>query len=179
MQINVLEYFLKTAEQWPSKLAIADGQQEWSFAKLKQRAGAIARQIVTRTETTNQPIAVYLPKTNEAISSFLGVLFSGNCYAPLDVKAPVGRIHAIISHLEPILILTTSKLGAQLLSAGTDPRQLLILEEIPDDEARIPERWQKRIDTDPVYIIHTSGSTGKPKGVVVTHRGVIDYIDWA
>jgi D-alanine--poly(phosphoribitol) ligase subunit 1 len=179
MQVNVLEYFLKTVECWPSRLAIADGRQEWSFEKLKQHAGAIARQIVKRTEAINQPIAVYLPKKNEAIASFLGVLFSGNCYAPLDVKAPVGRIQAILSHLEPVLILTTRELGAQLQSAGTDARQLLILEDIPDDEARIPERWQKLIDTDPVYIIHTSGSTGKPKGVVVAHRGVIDYIDWA
>jgi D-alanine--poly(phosphoribitol) ligase subunit 1 len=179
MQINVLEYFVKTVERWPSKLAVADGQQEWSFERLRRRAGVIARQVVKLTGATNQPVAVYLPKTNEAIASFLGVLFSGNCYAPLDVKAPVGRIRAILGHLEPTVIVTTRELGAQLQSAGTDPGHFLILDEVPDDHGRIPERWQKLIDTDPVYIIHTSGSTGKPKGVVVTHRGVIDYIDWA
>ncbi len=179
MQINVLEYFVKTAERWPSKLATADGQQEWSFERLKRRASSIARHVLQRTERTNQPIAVYLPKTNDAIASFLGVLFSGNCYAPLDVRAPVGRIQAILGQLEPILILTTRELGVQLQSTGIDPGKLLILEEVLDEDGEIPERWQLIIDTDPVYIIHTSGSTGKPKGVVVTHRGVIDYIDWA
>jgi D-alanine--poly(phosphoribitol) ligase subunit 1 len=179
MQVNVLEYFLKTVERWPSKLAVADGQQEWSFEGLKRRAGTIARQIVTRTRATNQPIAIYVPKSNEAIAAFLGVLLSGNCYAPLDIKAPLGRIQAILGQLEPSLILTTKELGAQLQNAGTDPLRILILDGAQDDEGIIPDNWRQLIDTDPVYIIHTSGSTGTPKGVVVTHRGVIDYIDWA
>ncbi|MGH7782232.1 MAG: amino acid adenylation domain-containing protein [Candidatus Binatia bacterium] len=179
MQINVLEYFLKTAERWPSKVAVADGQEEWSFEKLWRRAVAIARQISKRSGGANQPIAVYLPKTNEAIASFLGVLFSGNCYAPLDVKAPIARVHAILGHLEPSLVLTTRALAAQLQNAGTDPADVIILDEVADDEGPIPAQWKQCVDTDPVYIIHTSGSTGNPKGVVVTHRGVIDYIDWA
>jgi D-alanine--poly(phosphoribitol) ligase subunit 1 len=179
MQINVLEYFLKTVERYPSKLAVADGRLEWSFERLLCRGGAIAREIVKRTDATNRPIAVYLPKTNEAIASILGVLFSGNSYAPMDVKAPVGRIHGILTNLEPVLILTTKTLATPLQNAGTDPSSFVILDDIPEGDGMIPDRWQQLIDTDPVYIIHTSGSTGKPKGVVVTHRGVIDYIDWA
>ena len=179
MQINVLEYFLKTRERWPSRTAVVDGQEAWSFETLGRRAVAIARQIEKRTEITNRPIAVYLPKINEAIASFLGVLMSGNCYAPLDVKAPVARIQTILGHLDPIVILTTRALGTQLLGAGVDSARLLLLDEIQNDDGKLTERWLKLIDTDPVYIIHTSGSTGKPKGVVITHRGVIDYIDWA
>jgi D-alanine--poly(phosphoribitol) ligase subunit 1 len=179
MQINVLEYFLEAADRWPSKLAVSDGQQEWSFEGLGRRARAIARQIVKRTEATNAPIGVYLPKSNEAIAAFLGILFSGNCYAPLDAKAPAARIQAILAHLEPALVLTTKALGAQLQAAGSSPDQFLMLDDVQDAGGPIPQRWQERIDTDPVYIIHTSGSTGKPKGVVVTHRGVTDYIDWA
>ena len=31
----------------------------------------------------------------------------------------------------------------------------------------------------PYCIINTSGSTGTPKGVVVSHKSVIDYIEWS
>jgi D-alanine--poly(phosphoribitol) ligase subunit 1 len=179
MQINVLEYFLSTCDRLPAKTAVVDGHESWTFERLRRRAGAIAREIERRTTSTARPIATYLPKTNDTVAAFVGVLLSGNCYAPLDVKAPLPRIQAIVNHLDPVLILTTKELGAQLASGGIDRGRLLLLDEISDNQASLSDRWLKLIDTDPVYIIHTSGSTGKPKGVVIAHRAVIDYIDWA
>lgn len=179
MQINVLEYFLATCDRHPARTAVGDDHGSWTFQQLRQRAGSIARAIAGRTEAVNQPVATYLPKNSEAVASFVAALLSGNCYAPLDVKAPLARIRAIVDHLEPVLIVTTKELGAKLVSEGIDAARLLFADEVANDGGALPVRWQARIDTDPVYIIHTSGSTGKPKGVVVTHRGVIDYIDWA
>src|SRR5262249_28104140 len=118
MQINVLEYFLKTCDRWPAKPAVVDGRESWSFEELRQRAGAIAHAIVSRTSATNRPIATYLAKTNDAVAGFLGALLSGNCYAPLDVKAPLSRIRGIVDHLDPVLILTSQELGEQLAGVG-------------------------------------------------------------
>lgn len=179
MQINVLEYFLRTWDRWPSKTAVVDGQEMWGFERLGRRAASISREFVNRTSCTNSPIATYLPKRNEAVAAFLAVLFSGNCYAPLDITVPLARIQTIVSHLEPLLILTTKGLSTHLVSGGINPHLLLLVDEIADDGGNVPDRWRKLVDTDPVYILHTSGSTGKPKGVVISHRGVIDYIDWA
>jgi amino acid adenylation domain-containing protein len=179
MQSNVLEYFVNACHRWPSKTAVADEREAWTFGELSRRAGSIAREIINHTAVTNRPVAVYLPKSNEAVASLLAVLFSGNCYAPLDLKAPGGRVKTILDGLEPVLILTTSALGVQLISYGVDAGRLLFVDTLASEDAECPERWLKLIDTDPAYIIHTSGSTGQPKGVVISHRGVIDYIDWA
>lgn len=179
MQINVLEYFLETRQRLPQKAAVVDRHGTWTFERLGERAAGLARAIVERTAETNLPVAVYLPKENEAVASFLAILLSGNCYAPLDTKAPIARIQGIVQRLEPILIVTTKELGGQLASHGIDPGRLLLVDDVGDAGGHLPDRWLSVIDTDPVYIIHTSGSTGNPKGVVVTHRGVIDYIDWA
>jgi D-alanine--poly(phosphoribitol) ligase subunit 1 len=179
MQTNVLEYFLATSQRWQSQPAVADARGVSSFAQLNARARTIGAEIERRTEEVNSPVAVFLPKSIEAVASLLGVLLSGNCYAPLDVKTPVARLQSILSHLQPVLVLTTSALSSQLLSAGVDADRIALIEDLRDAPGALPERWKQLIDTDPVYIIHTSGSTGTPKGVVITHRGVIDYIEWA
>jgi amino acid adenylation domain-containing protein len=62
--------------------------------------------------------------------------------------------------------------------------QILVVEDIfrhaeDYERAEVVLAAASGIDTDPVYSIFTSGSTGTPKGVVVSHRGVLDYIDWA
>lgn len=179
MQINVLEYFNTTCERLGSKTAVADATGGWDFSTLRREALRAARGILGRTSAFNSPIAIYLPKGNPAIAAILGTLYTGNCYAPLDTKAPLPRTKSIIDHLDPIVIVTSKELSKGLIEAGCDSTRLLLLEELPAAGGDAPTQWRKCIDTDPVYIIHTSGSTGRPKGVVITHRGVIDYIDWA
>ena len=66
--------------------------------------------------------------------------------------------------------------------AGCHDDSIVVLEDLPEPSSETPQapsRWKSLIDMDPAYIIHTSGSTGIPKGVTISHRGIIDYIDWA
>jgi amino acid adenylation domain-containing protein len=83
--------------------------------------------------------------------------------------------------LETELVLTDREHFEQLNSFCTVPTILVedLLGRQNIDETAIETVIESRIDTDPVYTIFTSGSTGTPKGVVVSHRGVIDYIQWA
>lgn len=184
MQLNILEYLEEGALRCcPDKEAIIDGERSYSFAEVARNAKRCAAQILHRHDTTNQPVAVFLPKGANVIIADLGIVYSGNIYTNLDTKSPTQRVLGILKNINPFLIITSRPLAVQLHLAGVPQEQILIIEEISNDEIEIDEallfrRLESIIDTDPLCIINTSGSTGVPKGVVLGHRSTIDFMDW-
>lgn len=182
MIINVIEYLAQTEKQYSNKAAVRDGISSISFNELKsfseQLSGAIEKVI---SGEKKKPIAVLLPKSASTISVFMAILNSGNIYVPLDVKMPQMRLEKILENLQPALIIYDD-ITAPLL----EKLKYFYLCRTKEDLCKEPCNWydlgelcNEIIDADPAYIIYTSGSTGVPKGVVVSHRGIIDYIEWA
>jgi amino acid adenylation domain-containing protein len=179
MQINVTQYLDKTAERYPDKIAIDDTRQTLTFRQLQRQALCVAGRI-TECHLQNHPVAVFMQKGCEAVMSFAAINYSGNFYVPIDVKSPESRVKSIFDSLQSKIVLTNrdnyEKL--QLFYKG----EIICIEDVLHDSqspVRVEDVLQEIIDTDPVYSIFTSGSTGNPKGVIISHRGVIDYIDWA
>ena len=185
MQINVLEYFENgSLLRFRNKPAIRDSNRTVTFGELEQFAKNCAALILEKTTGRNQPVAVFLPKSIEAIVANLGALYTGNCYANLDIKSPQERLKNMLQNLQPAAVVTSADGAVMLRNAGITENQLILIEQAVIDKAnydntRLLERMKATIDTDPVYVIYTSGSTGVPKGVVIPHRGIIDYIEWA
>lgn len=184
MKKNVLEYLENTVLQYRDKIALMEGRRELTFGEWEQYAKRLSSFIRSRTEDTKRPIAVFLPKSIDSLVAFMGILYSGNIYAPLDVHSPAVRTHSILEHLEDPLVVTADEYTEALLAMGVLPENIIAIEAAYDegivyDNAIALTNVDPLLDTDPIYIIHTSGSTGTPKGVVISHRSVIDYIEWA
>jgi amino acid adenylation domain-containing protein len=184
MQINILEYLENGgARHSRDKVAIVDSERSYTFGELEHYAKCCAALLIRRNDVIGRPIAVYLPKSANAIFADLGIVYSGNIYMNLDVKSPAQRIKAIIEHVGPILVVTSRALLAQVASLGVTGERVFLIDEIFEGEivCDSPALWQRLsrvIDTDPLCIINTSGSTGIPKGVVLNHRSTIDFMDW-
>ena len=185
MQVNVIEYFEKGALiSSRDKVAVQDASGSYTFAALERFSKNCAALLLKRTSVRNVPVPVFLPKGIQNIVADIGIIYSGNCYANLDVKLPAQRLKGMLQNLAPQVVITTASLVPTLLALEIPQSTILLIEEamvegVLYDNAALLKGVEAVIDTDPYCIIHTSGSTGLPKGVALSHRCTIDFVDWA
>ncbi len=177
LQKNVLEYLENSAKNYPDKIAFTDDTGSITFSELLSLAKAIGTKISNNTEKTSRPVCVIAGRNFKCIAAFMGVLYSGNFYVPIDPDMPKSRLENIIETLKPEFILhleneTPANIAEYNFCLSYSENENVI------DESLLCERRKNTLDIDPVYVIFTSGSTGIPKGIVISHRSVIDFIEW-
>jgi len=186
MKLSIYDFFEQTASKNGEKIAVIENGQSWNFGELKRDSLGMAAEIIKKVETKNVVVGVLLKKSYSLVCADLAITASGCAYMNLDYKSPIERIRAIISNVEPSLIITDGH-GAKMLAGIGKERlpQLIVLdggntqEPTVSVEAELREYRRNIIDTDPYCLINTSGSTGTPKAVVLNHRSFVDFITWS
>ncbi|NLM06811.1 MAG: amino acid adenylation domain-containing protein [Tissierellia bacterium] len=174
---TVVKLLEKTAGNYPDKLAVSDEVNEFTFADLRDRAREIASFIIRNTGRKNQAIPVEVDRSSLTVVLFMGVLYSGNFYVPVDNKIPKDQLSKLMTDIDPEISLSLKE-GSIFHKQGYKEFSFEDLIKGPVDEELLADRLDSIIDMDPVYMIYTSGSTGNPKGVVISHRSLIDLSEF-
>ena len=177
MKTLILDYLEETAARLPDKTAFADPDTAVTFAQLVRGARAVASALL-RCTRPRMVLGFYMDKSVAALVGFMGAVYAGCAYAPLNLRHPAARIMSILDTLDAPVVIT-DRAHLPQLEAMQPGRTLLCVEDLlahEEDGTGLAAVRRGMIDVDPLYVNFTSGSTGTPKGVVVCHRSVVDFI---
>jgi D-alanine--poly(phosphoribitol) ligase subunit 1 len=176
---NILEYLEHSAATLPDKIAVLDPEKSTTYEELLDNARRIGS-FLSEQEIPQSPVAVFMDKSVEALTAFMGIVTAGCFYISINMDQPPSRIHQILETSNAGSIITLGSDTNMVKEAGYlgkcfDYHEMIKHEIKVDALAKIRVNF---LDIDPLYCNFTSGSTGIPKGVLVSHRSVIDFMEY-
>ncbi|MCL2741381.1 MAG: hypothetical protein FWE70_04640, partial [Oscillospiraceae bacterium] len=122
---SVVRYLDETAGRRPDKVAFTDQDRSVTFGGLRGAALALAAHIAASVPDpapdgcggwagpgggqgpgrASGPILIAMEKSVDAIAAFMGALYCGDFYCPVDLGLPDMRIGSIVRTLEPAMVI--------------------------------------------------------------------------
>jgi amino acid adenylation domain-containing protein len=168
------ELFEQRVDSVPGAIAIEHGDRTLTYGELEQRANRLAHALRARGARPGVYIGICLSRSMELLIAMLAVCKSGAAYLPLDQRYSDDRLRFMIDQAQAPLILTEGRFLERFSAPALALDQAFA--ELASQPVSRPERHAAPSDV--AYAIFTSGSTGKPKGVVMSHRAVVNTLDW-
>lgn len=177
MELNILRWLEDSAEKFADKAAYSDDSGSITFSQVMVNAKKIGSALCKKVKK-GSAVAVMSGRHIHTPVIFLGAVYAGCFYAPMDASQPKARLESILNTLKPDIIVTDDEciskakeldFHGEIVNVGE-----LLGSEI--DEGALYEIRRSAVSTDPLYVIFTSGSTGNPKGVITSMQSLMFYI---
>jgi acyl-CoA synthetase (AMP-forming)/AMP-acid ligase II/acyl carrier protein len=183
---TLVEALQRSAEEVPDGCYtfLPDGETtevHLTFAKLHQRATAIAEELAGRYAPGERLLLLYPPGL-DFIVGLLGCICAGMVAVPTYPPDParlgrtLPRLLGILKDARPRAALTTGAVADMAQPLAAMAPELHALQLVPTDSIDGQAAARGHADADPwavCLIQYTSGSIGSPKGVLLTHRNLL------
>jgi fatty-acyl-CoA synthase len=203
--ISPLSFIERTAEVYPTRLAIVHGdlRQDWAttYRRSRQLASALTQAGIGKNDT----VAVMLPNTPPMVEAHFGIPMAGAVLNALNTRLDPETVAFMLDHGEAKAVIVDPEFAgvmskALALRQSTQPLLVIDVEDAlfsgPSEKlgTLTYEAFVARGDADfawslpanewdAIALNYTSGTTGNPKGVVYHHRGaatnaISNILEW-
>ena len=190
---NLGYFFHDTVRRLPDKVAVIDlwGGKERSstYRQLEDRMERVARLLARLGVAAGERVGMLVGNRTEFLEFFFGTMRLGAIPVPLNTRLGDDTLSFIFKDAGCVaaLIDPSCNKNAIAIAEGVPLRQRLLLDDVHPGflsfEAEMavpaPDVTPPPLDDDAqAFQPYTSGSTGRPKGAIMTHRGMLWYIDY-
>ena len=168
-------HFTAQLRRSPDSVAVRTEDTAISYRLLNEQANKLAHLLRQRGLKENDPVALFMDRSENFLVGALGVLKAGGAYVPIDPGEPASRNQNKLSDSGAAWLVFEGHSLPEKLPSSLKTIDLKedaeILQQQPVEDPR-PIHGPDSL----AYIIYTSGSTGIPKGVAVPHRAVVHLV---
>lgn len=187
-RLSVGDALTRSAEHYPDRTAVVDGNEEVSYARLDGTSEAFGRALLEAGVRHQEPVAFLLGNSWRFLASFFGCAKAGIVALPVNVVLAPDDIAWILADSGTRTVVADPAfvplLRATLPSVPAITKVVLTGEDVPPELAGVEVlRWDDiavdptplRVlveDRDTLHCLYTSGTTARPKGVLTSHLSV-------
>ena len=203
--MSPLSFIERTAEVYPTRLAVVHGdlRQDWAttYRRCRQLASALGQAGIGKNDT----VAVMLPNTPPMVEAHFGIPMAGAVLNTLNTRLDPETIAFMLDHGEAKAVIVDPEFSGvmQKAIALRQAKTPLLVIDVEDALFTSPAEkvgsttyeafvaqgdpafaWSLPANEwDAIALNYTSGTTGNPKGVVYHHRGaatnaVSNVLEW-
>ncbi len=187
--MNIWMTLEKAASLYPDKTAVVDGEREWTYSQVRDRAGALARFFMEKGIRAGDRIAVCEVNSHAHLECYYAAAGLGAVLCPINYRLSAKEIAFILNDSETRWLISGSRFEPVIQEVlGEAPTvEGVVWIGRPEGAPQVPASFRYEtvvgihgasfapaaVEGDSIaHLYYTSGTTGRPKGVMLTHKNV-------
>ena len=201
MGTPVAERIRRQARRTPDGVAVLTDGVPLTYREMDRASDRLAARLTAIDQREPGRIGLLTRPGAATVIGLVGILKASAAWVPVDAAHPPARLASQLRRAGAGIVVCDAGtraaaealrrepdglggdgLGGDGLTVGGDGLTLVdsgfTLVDVGEAGTGAPPPVRTGPD-DTAYVIFTSGSTGRPKGVAVSHRAMMNYLDWA
>ncbi|MBO0768954.1 MAG: long-chain-fatty-acid--CoA ligase [Solirubrobacterales bacterium] len=185
LPLTPLHFLERSAQVFPTRTAIVDGDRRFSYREFADEAARVASALITAGIKPGDKVAYLAPNQTELLIGHFAVPLARGVIVAINTRLAPEEIRYILEHSEARLLIVDQSLVSSVAPVA-DQLQDIRLVTVTDGSGQVlgtpysefiesggqhDLSWEVDDELETIAINYTSGTTGRPKGVMYTHRG--------